>query len=355
MVHSNRASLRVIHGALDERRESTERRLSADLDYAFEAVHRHVVATARGFLQEPLASMVLSHLENRGKQIRARVAIQTAQALDVDPTTIIPLAAACELLHNATLVHDDLQDGDEMRRGQPSSWVLHGEAQAINVGDVLLMLPTLALEVSAIAPQVRWQIARSVSQRAVQTACGQALELDLPRRTIVDRDTYLEAALGKSGPFFALPVESVALVAGFNPQHARALGDATLNLGALFQVRDDLLDLYGDKGRGKRGNDLREGKISALTVSHLELHPEDTMALRQVLTLPREGTGDEIVDQWSERFRYSGALDRSCELAQDLFERLIESDALQREPRLHALIEGTAQRIIEPLHTLKSR
>jgi geranylgeranyl diphosphate synthase type I len=326
-----------------------------DLEYAFEAVHRHVVATARGFLNEPLASMVLAHLQNRGKQIRAKVALQAAQALGVDPTTVIPLAAACELLHNATLVHDDLQDGDEMRRGQPSAWVLHGEAQAINIGDVLLMLPTLALEVSAIAPTVRWQISRAVSQRAVQTACGQALELDLPRRAMVDRETYLQAALGKSGPFFALPIESVALTAGFNPQHARALGDATLTLGALFQVRDDILDLYGEKGRGMRGNDLREGKVSALTICHLELHPEDTMALRQVLALPRDETSEEMVHRWSERLRCTGALNRSCDLAFELVERLVQSEALLAEPALHALLENTARRIIEPLNALKTR
>ena len=218
-------------------------------------------------VEQPLRTMVLEHLGTGGKCIRARIALRAAMAMGLEPARAINIAAACELLHNATLVHDDLQDGDTIRRGQPTVWVKHGEAQAINVGDVLLMLSTLALENSPVDPQTRWYLAAAMTRRATETASGQSLELVLLERGWMGRDTYLRAARGKSGPFFALPIEAAALCAGHSPESARILGDASLTLGALYQVCDDILDVFGDKGRGQMGNDLREGKVSALTVA----------------------------------------------------------------------------------------
>ena len=90
--------------------------------------------------------------------------------------------AACELLHNATLIHDDLQDGDAVRRGQPALWARHGAAQAINAGDLLLMLPYAALaKMRALAPAVA-ALSACISRRTVATACGQAIELDANAR-----------------------------------------------------------------------------------------------------------------------------------------------------------------------------
>lgn len=356
MVLKQSASLRLVPepalGGTSRVRESHQR---ADaLARSLRAVQEHALQTATTHLQEPLRSMVLEHLRTGGKQVRARIALQAAQALGQEPMTLVPIAAACELMHNATLVHDDLQDGDTMRRGAPAVWVRHGEAQAINVGDAMLMLPTLALEQMLLMPSVRWYIATAFTRRATETACGQSLELELLQRGWMGRSTYLRAALGKSGPFFSLPIEAAALAAGREPTRARAIGDALLALGALFQVRDDVLDLFGDKGRGQSGNDLREGKVSALTVTHLERRPEDTSALVQLLQKEREETSEEDVAHWSERFVASGALEDAIRWASELERGLVESTELSMEPGLRALVRATVQALTAPLEDLRS-
>lgn len=323
------------------------------LKQAMADVQRHALQTASSSLTEPLRSMVLQHLETGGKFVRATIALRAAQALGHEPGTLVPIAAACELLHNATLVHDDLQDGDTVRRGQPSVWVRHGEAQAINVGDAMLMLPTLALEQTDLVPSVRWYVASAFARRAAETAGGQSLELELLGRHWLDRHSYLRAAIGKSGPFFALPVEAASLAVGYEPTRARAIGDAILSLGALFQVRDDILDLFGDKGRGQVGNDLREGKVSALIVTHLERCPGDRDALVALLERPRDQTTDEEVAVWCQRFVDSGALADACAWARELVAELHQAPALAVEPGLRALVTATAAKIAEPIGDLE--
>ena len=85
----------------------------------------------------------------------------------------VPWAAAVELLHNATLIHDDIQDGDQVRRGQPTTWVRHGQAQAINAGDLLLMLP-LALSQLQTSDSVRWQLSWRLADQAASIVRGQS-------------------------------------------------------------------------------------------------------------------------------------------------------------------------------------
>ncbi len=320
-----------------------------DIQVAFEAVSMHVEATVRGFLQGRLREMCLEHLGTGGKRVRARIALQAAVAMQIDPATVIPIAAACELLHNATLIHDDLQDGDTVRRGRPALWVRHGAAHAINAGDALLMLPTLALEVSALSHEVRWHVARAVAARCAATAIGQAADLDDHTEQTLGWDRWTDVALGKSGPFFALPIEAVALAAGRPAAVARALGDTATVLGVLFQLRDDVLDLYGDKGRGATGNDLREGKVSALVVAHLERRPEDTGALLALLDTPRSATTAADVEIWARRFVHSGSLAAVVALAAAHVDRLREDPVLAREPALRELVLALAAQLTDPL------
>ena len=91
-----------------------------------------------------LVGMLSYHMGTGGKRLRALLPLAVADALEAQPAQLVPFGAACELLHNATLVHDDLQDGDEMRRDQEAVWKRYGAAQAINLGDAMLYL-TLAL------------------------------------------------------------------------------------------------------------------------------------------------------------------------------------------------------------------
>ena len=104
---------------------------------------------------DPAAAIAGEHLSTGGKRLRARLAMETGVRLGAEGKEMVPWAAACELLHNATLVHDDLQDGDRVRRGHPTMWVKHGAAQAINAGDLMLMPSCAVINAPQLPAPVR--------------------------------------------------------------------------------------------------------------------------------------------------------------------------------------------------------
>lgn len=317
-----------------------------------ERVEGLMVRLAAGDRLERCGAMVAEHLRSGGKRLRAQLALQAAAAFGVSVDGAVPWAAACELLHNASLVHDDLQDGDRVRRGHATTWVRYGAGQAINVGDLLLMLPTLALDHAPVTDGVRWRLSRTLSAYAAETVRGQSLEMSLLAHHAFEVDDYERAVAGKTGAFFALPVHGAALLAGRSDAHARALAAEFVRLGLLFQMSDDVVDLYGDKGRGERGADVREGKVTALVVRHLALKPSAHAWLVPVLERPREECGDGVVDLVATAFRDSGALEEVLEHIYALSTQLLSSPVLAAEPALHEVAVGVLDRILAPLRRL---
>lgn len=283
------------------------------------------------------ATMAHEHLSTGGKRLRARLALAAMEVLGAPRMTGIGWAAACELLHNATLIHDDLQDGDRTRRGHDTTWVRHGAAQAVNAGDLLLMLPYLAIDRVTATPDQRLAMVMALAQHATATVRGQTTELAMAQEEHVSWAEYLRAVEGKTGALFQLPVEGAALLAGRSRVQARAIADAFRGVGVLFQLQDDVLDLYGEKGRGLPGSDLREGKVSALVVEHLELHPQDGPWLRGLLALPRDETPRDQVEHAMNRFRDGGALERVLARINGEASGAISAPALADEPALRAV------------------
>ena len=262
---------------------------------------------------EIVGSIACEHLANGGKRIRARLALAAANALGVPTADAIPWAAAVELLHNATLIHDDVQDGDVYRRGRQTAWSAHGIPQAINAGDLMLMAPMLAIE-RLPASATTAHLSAVLCRRAVATVRGQGADLRLPQ--VVDDalddgsnpvDAYFRCIEGKTGELFALPVEGIGLLSGLNRSEAQTLATPFFHLGVLFQLQDDVLDLYGNKGRDVVGSDIKEGKISALVVEHLRLHPDERDWMMGILKRPREQTSDDDIAALIHRFDRGGA------------------------------------------------
>jgi geranylgeranyl diphosphate synthase type I len=294
--------------------------------------------------------MVQQHLLAGGKHVRARLALAAMDALGPSRDDGIAWAAAVEALHNATLVHDDIQDGDLLRRGEPTVWVRHGVPQAINAGDLLLMMPILHLQEVETSDEIRWALAFAIARRAAATVRGQAQEMALVASERLDWKAYLQAVEGKTGHLLALPIEGALLLAGRPAERARTVGDAFLRLGVLFQLQDDLRDLFAEKGRGERGSDLREGKPNALCVAHLELHPGDRQWLFGLLHTPRHLTTDAAVEEATRRFERDGALDAVLARIETEGEAVRTSACLAQEPRIHEIAMELASWIGERVH-----
>jgi geranylgeranyl pyrophosphate synthase len=280
-------------------------------------------------------AMVQEHLATGGKRVRARLALAAYDALGGPRERAAPWAAACELLHNATLVHDDIQDGDTMRRDQPTTWVRHGVPQAINAGDLMLMLPFLALGDLPVDGDVRWQLTAALARAAEATVRGQSLEMDLLASRRFGWDDWLRAAEGKTGALLGVPVEGAALLAGLDARTAQRFGAAFSQLGVLYQLQDDLLDLTDRKGRGRRGSDLAEGKVSAVVVEHILRHPGDVDALVALLATPRDATAQSDIDAMVRRFYDGGAVEGVHARVRRCSEQVVGSPMLRAVPDLH--------------------
>lgn len=302
-----------------------------------ESVEGALMEMPVGGILERCALMVQEHMSSGGKRVRARLALVVAELLGVDKAAAIGWAACVEMLHNATLVHDDLQDGDILRRGVPTTWIRHGMPQAINTGDLMLMLPFVGIDEIDTDDSIRWRLSRAVARRASEAVRGQSLEMDLLDGPHRDWPTFLRAVHGKTGQLLALPVEGAALLAGFSAEEAEKLGNEFMVLGEIFQLQDDTRDLYAEKGRGQRGCDLREGKVSALVVAHLELNPQDADWLLGVLRTPRDRTSENDIDLAIRAFQDGGALASVLARIEHLNLELMDSPQLLQHPGIRTV------------------
>lgn len=300
-----------------------------------------------------LGRLLWEHVASGGKRLRARLAVFSVQALGGGAAEGVAWGACCELLHNASLIHDDIQDGDRFRRGRPALWAEHGVAQAINAGDLSIALSYSAIGLVPVTDALRWGLTRTVSEAARAVVEGQSAELALLSRRGLSWEAYAACVAGKTAALFSLPLEGAALIAGRAPPEAAALADAFRPLGLLFQIQDDMLDLFGDNGRDARGSDLAAvGKATAFVVEHLRLHPGDREWLLGLLNAPRAETPPAAIDLAIERFARGGALAAVWARLDALLAALDGAAALAREPALHALAARFAAEALRPVdHT----
>ena len=318
-------------------------------DY-LDRVEARMTELAGDRVADPGARMVHEHLETGGKRLRARLALASCHALGGHPEDAVDWAAAVELLHNASLIHDDIQDGDRSRRGQPALWARYGAAQAINTGDLLLMLPFRALK--RYPAEVQAALVQVLAEYAESTARGQIRELSLTASPDKGWGDYFTAVSGKTGTLFALPVRGAAELAGLMPDEARELASALSSIGVLYQLQDDLLDLFDAKGRGTTGSDIYEGRLTAVVLTHLDLHPEEGPALFEVLRKPREETYPEEVAQLVSRFIEGGAVAQLLGRIELLASELLASDALNQTPAIHAVASELVALVLAPLESM---
>src|SRR5699024_6788589 len=176
-----------------------------------------------------------------GKALRPALTVLCAQAAGVDPGAAVPGAVAVELVHNFSLLHDDVMDGDTERRSRPTVWWLYGVPTAILAGDALLTLAVEVVERSGDHADTR----RGTG--AVQELIrGQRQDVGFERRHEVALHECLEMADGKTGALMCCAAGIGPLLAGAPPETARTLGRFGRELGMAFQLVDDLLGIRGD-------------------------------------------------------------------------------------------------------------
>lgn len=184
------------------------------------------------------------HLEAGGQRVRAKLALQACQALGVAAEDAVRLAAVAELIHNASLVHDDLQDDEKTRRGMPTVWVAFGKDVAICTGDLLLSSAYGALA-QISDPSLIPELLQCVHGRTAMVIRGQCSELSAKDCALTDVGRYEKIVIGKSGALLSLPME-LAFIAAHQKQWCARIEEAAHAFGVGYQMVDDLEDLKND-------------------------------------------------------------------------------------------------------------
>lgn len=258
---------------------------------------------------EYLSQAVWHHLGTGGKRVRPALCLLTCERLGGEPSRALYFAAAVELLHNMLLIHDDLEDGDTVRRDRETVWVRFGMANAVNVGDYLLAVACRAVLKSPVDDPTRVALFRAFTEAYATTCRGQALDLNCRGRADLTVADYLRMVTLKTGRYLALGMVGGAIIAGV-PQEVIARIEALAeNMGASFQIRDDLIDLSVGKGRGGvTGCDIREGKPSILYAHAIgAASPEQKREIVEIMTRPRERTTDADVARVRELYEELGS------------------------------------------------
>lgn len=204
---------------------------------------------------------------DRGKRIRPAVTLLVAGAAGGDPAQAAPVAAAIELLHNFTLIHDDIQDESATRRHRPTVWHTWGAKQAINAGDALFAvahLPLYQLPARGVSAECTLAILDAFERMTIEIVEGQTLDLGFETREDVTAEAYLDMIAGKTSAIIRFAAWAGATIAGADAATAARWADFGLELGLGFQIHDDLLGVWGTQAEtGKRqADDIRRRKKS---------------------------------------------------------------------------------------------
>jgi geranylgeranyl diphosphate synthase type I len=209
-------------------------------------------------------------LDRGGKRIRPALTFLACECVQGRREDCIGAAAAVELLHNMTLVHDDIEDESELRRGKPCIHKIYGIPTAINAGDAMLIKVFEIANSSKIPQDRRHSLISRIAKRAYEITLGQAFEFSMLNRKEFTEDDVIRLLRHKTGALIGLSTESGAIAGGGSQEQIQALGKFGETVGIAFQIVDDILNVKGDvKEYGKEiGGDIREGKKTVMA-SHL--------------------------------------------------------------------------------------
>ena len=262
------------------------------------------------YLYRPLARFTASG----GKRTRPALGLLGCEAVGADPETALSTAAAIEYFQSAALIHDDIADKSELRRGEPCTYVTEGTGVAINIGDLgLVNVLALVLRDQKLPAATRADVAERLVQMEERTLEGQALDLGWARdgRWDISVEDYLYMASHKTAYYSAaVPLVTGALCGGGAPDQLRALDEFGMRAGLAFQLQDDLLNLVGDaEAQGKDfRSDITEGKRTLLVVWALA-HLGDLQRDELLHILGRETTDAAELARAVELIDASGAVD----------------------------------------------
>ena len=259
------------------------------LPATFERYRAEIYAELKSVLAErksPLYDMMQYHMgwidaegnptqNSSGKALRPTLCLLACESVGGDYHRALPAATAIELVHNYSLIHDDIQDDDKERRHRPTVWSIWGKPQAINAGTAMRLLANVTLtrlRQHNVSLEKQLRVQHLLDETTLRLLEGQYLDISFESRFDIKVDDYLRMIEGKTAALISCALETGALLGTDDDQTAASFRDIGRNLGLAFQIRDDILGIWG-KGEniGKPlGSDILHRKKTLPIVYTLE-------------------------------------------------------------------------------------
>lgn len=278
------------------------------------------LAKQRGSIFEPVDYI----LDLGGKRLRPCLLLAVTEALGASVKGALPLAAAIEVFHNFTLLHDDIMDDADQRRGMDAVHVKWNSDQAILSGDIMF---AMSYELLTKCESTRHQeILRLFTQTAKEVCIGQQMDMEFESRSDVTEQEYLEMIRLKTSVLIGAAAGAAALYAGKDEGVVKSLYDYGLYLGLSFQLQDDLLDTFGSQAAvGKRiGGDILQNKKTMLYLKTLSLASTEQRSLLDKW-YSNDVDSQEKIDQVKSIMEETGAVSAVRELQLSFQKKAVES------------------------------
>ena len=260
-------------------------------------IEERIISTLSMSKQEKLQSAMLYLLESGGKRLRASLPYLVGELLGNPLNSHYDVGAAIEIIHNFTLIHDDIMDNDSMRRGRPSVHKVFDVPTAINAGDAMLAVAfELISSSSDIEVEKLPELVKIIGGMVRNVSEGQQLDIDNENRRDISIDNYLHMIEGKTAVMFEACARCGAILSGASEEETELLGKWGLNLGLCFQIVDDLIAVISDSSTSGKplGSDLIQGKMTCMVIHAMNSSGNDLRHIEAVLGQGSRVTQDQI-------------------------------------------------------------
>lgn len=244
-------------------------------------------------IDKAIADPIWEFLERGGKRWRPALFLLICEVLGKNSNDFLDFAIIPEVIHNGTLMVDDIEDGSEFRRGKPSTYKIYGLDIAINAGNAMYYLPLLPLieKRKQMSPMKACRIYEIYTQEMINLSLGQAMDIawhsGLANANNLDERAYMQMCAYKTGTLARMSAKIASVLADADDDLVHSLGCLAESIGIAFQMRDDVLDLTGaefEKKKGGRGQDITEGKRTLIVIQTLKVaNTKDKKRLIEIL------------------------------------------------------------------------
>jgi geranylgeranyl diphosphate synthase type I len=310
-------------------------------------------------INKSIADPIWDMLDRGGKRWRPALFLLICEALGKNPDFCLDFAIIPEVVHNGTLVVDDIEDSSEIRRGKPCTYKIFGMDIAVNAGNAMYYLPLVPLmEKKNMFPAEQLRDVYEVYvQEMINLSIGQAMDIawhrGLANADRINEEDYLQMCAYKTGTLARMAAKIAAVLSGADTDLVKKLGTFAESIGVAFQMQDDILDLTGTefaKKKGGIGQDITEGKRTLMVIRTLETaKPAERKRLIEILNMhtPDQKLRDEAIAIMQKQNAFTYVKKKADSLVEDSWKEVAKLlKPSEGKEKLKAFAEFLIKRII---------